>query len=134
MPLINCKIHLELEWSKDCILSNVVGASTFIIRDTKLYVPVVTLLKEDNKDFIEQQNKGFQRSIYWNDYVIKEMAENAPANNTNKTFNVDPSYQGVNRLFVMAFNALDNNATRDGHQRYYLPKIDIADYNAIIDV
>ena len=78
MPLINCKIHLELEWSKDCVLSNVAGNSTFIIRDTKLYVRVVTLSKEDNKDFIEQQNKGFQRSIYWNEYMIKEMAENAP--------------------------------------------------------
>ena len=65
--------------------------------------------------------------------MIKEMAENAPANNTYKTFNVDPSYQGVNRLFVMAFSALDNNATRNNHQRYYLPKIDISDYNAIID-
>ena len=127
MPLINCKIHLELEWSKDIIvlLYIVAGASIFIIRDTKLYVPVVTLSKEDNKDFIEQQNKGFQRSIYWN--------ENAPANNTYKTFNVDPSFQGVNRLFVMAFSALADNATRDNHQRYYLPRIDIKDYNAIID-
>ena len=43
MPLINFKIYLELEWSKDCVLSNVAGPSTFIIRDTKLYVPVVTL-------------------------------------------------------------------------------------------
>ena len=66
MPLINCKIHLELEWSKDCVFSNVAGNSKFIIRDTKLYVPVVTLSKEDNKDFIEQQNKAFQISIYWN--------------------------------------------------------------------
>ena len=133
MPLINCKIHLELEWSKDCVLSIVGGASTFIIRDTKLYVPVVTLSKEDNKDFIEQHNKGFRRSIYWNEYMIKEMAKNAPANNSYKTFNVDPSYQDLNRLFVMAFSALANNATRNNHQRYYLPKIDISDYNAIID-
>ena len=43
----------------------------FTINDTKLYVPVVTLSKEDNKDFIEQQNKGFQRSIYWNEYKTK---------------------------------------------------------------
>ena len=56
MPSINCKIHLELEWSKDCVLSNVAGNSKFIIRDTKLYVPVVTLSKENNKNFIEQQN------------------------------------------------------------------------------
>ena len=45
--------------------------AAFIINDTKLYVPVVTLPKEDNKDFIKQQNKGFQRCIYWNQYKTK---------------------------------------------------------------
>ena len=55
------------------------------------------------------------------------------ANNTYKTFNVDPSYQGVNRLFVMAFDARDNRAARNNPQRCYLPKIDISDYNTIID-
>ena len=49
---------------KKCVLSNDDGDAVFIINDTKLYVPVVTLSKENNKDFIEQQNKGFQRSIY----------------------------------------------------------------------
>ena len=64
MPLINCKIKLNLTWKKECVLSTDAGDAVFIISDTKLYVPVVTLSKEDNKDFIEQQNKGFQRSIY----------------------------------------------------------------------
>ena len=64
MPLINCKIKLNLTWEKECVLSNQAGDALFIINDTKMYVPVVTLSKEDNKDFIEQQNKGFQRSIY----------------------------------------------------------------------
>ena len=64
MPLINCKIKLNLTWKKKCVLSNQAGDAVFIITDTELYVPVVTLSKEDNKDFIEQQNKGFQRSIY----------------------------------------------------------------------
>ena len=68
MPLINCKIKLNLTWKKECVLSNQAGNAVFIINDTKMYVPVVTLSKEDNKDFIEQQNKGFQRSIYWNEY------------------------------------------------------------------
>ena len=72
MPLINCKIKLNLTWKKECVLSNQAGNAVFIINDTKLYVPVVTLSKEDNKDFIEQQNKGFQRSIYWNEYKTKE--------------------------------------------------------------
>ena len=60
MPLINYKIKLNLTWRKERVLSNQRGDALFIINDTKLYVPVVTLSKEDNKDFIEQQNKGFQ--------------------------------------------------------------------------
>ena len=53
MPLINCKIKLNLTWKKECVLSNQVGAAVFIINDTRMYVPVVTLSKEHNKDFIE---------------------------------------------------------------------------------
>ena len=64
MPLINCKIKLNLTWKKEFVLSTGDGEAVFIINDTKLYVPVVILSKDDNKDFIEQQNKGFQRSIY----------------------------------------------------------------------
>ena len=54
MPLINCKIKLNLTWKKECVLSTDAGSAVFIINDTKMYVPVVTLSKEDNKDFIEQ--------------------------------------------------------------------------------
>ena len=68
MPLINCKIKLNLTWKKECVLSTADDEAVFIINDTKMYVPVVTLSKEYNKDFIEQQSEGFQRSIYWNEY------------------------------------------------------------------
>ena len=71
MPLINCKIKLNLTSKKECELSNQAGNAVFTINGTKMYVPVVTLSKEDNKNFIEQQNKGFQRSIYWNEYKTK---------------------------------------------------------------
>ena len=54
MLLINCKIKLNLTWKNECVLSNQAGDAVFIINDTKMYVPVVTLSKEDNKDFIEQ--------------------------------------------------------------------------------
>ena len=64
-----------------------------------MYVPVVTLSKEDNKDFIEQQNNGLQRSIYWNEYKTKEINENVDAN-VFKYINLDPSFQGVNRYFL----------------------------------
>ena len=131
MPLINCKIKLNLTWKKECVLSADAGAAVFIINDTKMYVPVVSLSKEDNKDFIEQQNKGFQRSFYWNEYKTKEINENADAN-VFKYINLDPSFQGVNRLFVMAYNTGNGQPTRNGQQKY-LPRIDLEKYNVIID-
>ena len=125
MPLINCKIKLNLTWKKECVLSTGVGEAVFIINDTKLYVPVVTLSKEDNKDFIEQQNKGFQRSIYWNEYKTKEINEDADAN-VFKYINLDPS-------FVMAYNRANGQPTRNGQRKYYLQRIDLEKYNVIID-
>ena len=124
MPLINCKIKLNLRWKKECVISNQAGAAVFIINDTKMYVPVVTLSKEDKKDFTEQQNKGFQRSIYWNEYKIKEQTENADANSP-KYISLDPSFQGVNRLFIMAYNRVDGQPARNGQRKYYLPRIDL---------
>ena len=132
MPLINCKIKLNLTWEKECILSNQAGDAVFIINDTKLYVPVVTLSKEDNKDFIDQQNKGFQRSIYWNEYKTKEENEDAD-NNVFKYINLDPSFQGVNRLFVMAYSRVAGQPDRNTRQKYYLLRIDLKKYNVIID-
>ena len=128
-PLINCKIKLNLTWKKECALSNQDGNAVFIINDTKMYVPVVTLSKED--DFIEQQNKGFQRSIYWNEYKTKEINENADAI-VFKYINLDASFQGVNRLFVMAYNRENGQPARSGQQKYYLPRIDLEKYNVII--
>ena len=131
MPLNNCKIKLNLTWKKECVLSTDAGNAVFIINDTKMYVPVVTLSKEDNKDFIEQQNKGFQRSIYWNEYKTKEINENADAN-VFKYINLDPSFQGINRLFVTAYNSANGQPTRNGQRKHYLPRIDLNKY-VIID-
>ena len=133
MPLINCKVKFNLTWEKECVLSTHAGDGAFIINDTKLYVPVVTWSKEDNKDFIDQQKKGFQRSIYWNEYKTKAISEDAN-NNVFKYFNLDPSFQGVNRLFIMAYSRADNNhPTRNCQQEYYLPRIGLKRYNVIID-
>ena len=132
MPLINCKTKLNLTWKKECVLSTDDGNAVFIINDTKMYLPVVTLSKEDNKDFIELQNKGFQRSICWNEYKTKEINENADAN-VFKYINLDPSFQGVNRLFFMAYNRANGQPTRNGQRKYYLPRIDLEKYNVIID-
>ena len=80
--------------------------------------------KEDNKDFIEQQNKGCQRSIYWNEYKTKEQIENAD-NNVFKDIKLDPSFQGVNKLFLMAYSRVAGQPTRNGQRNYYLPRIDL---------
>ena len=136
MPLINCKIKLNLTWKNECVLSTDAGDAVFIINDTKMYVPVVTLSKEDNKDFIEQQNKGFQRSIYWNEYKIKEINATVDDNNSAnrvRYINLDPSFQGVNSLFVMAYNSANGQPTRNGQRKYYLPRIDLDKYNFITD-
>ena len=61
MPLINCKIKLNLTWKKECVLSTDDGNAVFIINDTKLHVPVVTLSEENNKEIIEQQNKKISK-------------------------------------------------------------------------
>ena len=89
--------------------------------------------KEDNKDFIEQKNKESQRSIYWNEYKTKEQTANADANAT-KYINLDSSFQGVNRLFLMAYSRADDNQdTRNGQRKYYLPRIDLKKCNVVID-
>ena len=132
VPLINCKIKLNLTWKKEYVLSTDAGDAVFIINDKKLYVPVVTLSKEDNKDFIEQQNKDFQRSIYWNEYKTKEKDEDGNANAV-KYINLDPSFQGVNRLFAMAYSREANQPTKNDRRKYYLPRIDLNKYNVIID-
>ena len=136
MPLINCKIKLNLTWKKECVLSTDAGDAVCIINDTKLYVPVVTLSKEDNKDFIEQQNNGFQRSIYWNEYKTKEKNETVNDNDPAtivRDITLDPSFQGVNRLFAMTYNSENGQPTRNGQQKCYFPRIDLKEYNVIID-
>ena len=88
MPLINCKIKLNLTWKKN-VYYQLLMMMLYLLLMIQNYVPVVTLSKED-KDFIEQQNKGFQRSIYWNKYKTKELTEDADAN-VFKYINLDPS-------------------------------------------
>ena len=83
------------------MLSNVAGNSTFKITNAKLYVPIVTLKTEDNAKLSKLLTEGFKRSVYWNKYnVIPEKIYNA---NENIRILVDPSWQGINRLFVLAY-------------------------------
>ena len=79
MPLVNCKIDLELTWHKDCMISRVNAAAgqvvSFMITNPKLYVPVVILSTKDNNNLATQLNDGFKRTIYWNQYFSKPFPE-----------------------------------------------------------
>ena len=68
MPLINCKIHLELHWIEDRILSSTGDSTKFKKTDAKLHVPIVTLPTKDNANLTKQLNNGFKISAYWSIY------------------------------------------------------------------
>ena len=127
MPLISCEVELILTWSKNCVITNSTGEGKFAITDTKLYVPVVTLSTQENVKLLQQIKSGFKRKITWNKYEssIKTFARKRYLN-----YFINPSFQGVNRLFVLSFG---NENDRTSHSRYYLPKVEIKDYNVMID-
>ena len=145
MPLINCKIHLELSWNNNCVMYGVdtyAGGdnvnnreTTFKITSTKLYVLVVTLSTKNNTNLTKQLNEGFKRSVYWNEYKSKIETKEADANNI-KRFPLDASFDGVNRLFVLAFDNTNNGNTkveRESHRKYFFPRVDVTNYNVLID-
>ena len=131
MQLINCKIHLELNWSKDCIMSTTVEA-TFKITNTKLYVPIVTLSSKDNAKLVKLLEDGFNRPVYCKKYQTKIEKRNIDNNNLTR-FPLDASFQGVRRLFVLVFNNTEvtitddpinntsNRVERNSYTKYFLP-------------
>ena len=127
MPLINCEINLILTWSKDCVITNSTGEGKFAITETKLYVPIVTLSTKDNEKLLQQLKSAFKKTISWNKYElsIKTFAQNRYLN-----YLINPSFQRVNRLFVLSF---ENENDRTSHLTYYLPKVEIKDYNVMTD-
>ena len=84
------------------------------IRYTKVYV--------DNEKLL-QQLKSFKRTINWNKYHSDS--------NLFLSHLVDPSFQGVNRLFVLSF---ENENGRTLYSEYHSTKVEIKDYNIKIDV
>ena len=126
MPFVNCEINLILTWSTNCVIvsTNVANPSaTFEITDKKLYAPVVTLSTQDNSKLHQQLNSGFKRIISWNKYLSKP---DLLAQNPNLNHLVESSFPGVNRLFVLAF---ENDTQRTSAKGYYLPNVEIKDYD-----
>ena len=118
MPLINCEINLTLTWSEDCAISSATGETKFRITDAKVYIPVLTLSTQDNAKLLRQLKSGFKRTINWNKYQAKVSTE---GENQFLDFLIDPSFQGVNRLFVLSFQ---NEGSEKVHTGYYNVMID----------
>ena len=130
IPLINREVNLILTWSSACVIVSTNTANQvakIVITDTKLYVPVVTLSTQENTKLLQQLKSGFKRVINWNKYLSKPVLL---GRNPNLNHLIEPSFQGVNRLFVLAF---ENDAQRTSTRRYYLLNFEIKDYNIMIN-
>ena len=145
IPLINSEINLILTWSENCVLTNkatidadpsadpAVAAinnpknATFKITNVKLYVSVVTLSTENDKTLLEQLRTRFKRTIKWNKYR-SEMTNQTQNNNLN--YLIDPTLTKVNILFFLSFG---NEDDRRSFSKYYVPNVQIKDFNVIID-
>ena len=102
-----------MKWDENCILLSEDGNSVFAVTDTKLYVLIVTLSAEDNVKLSKLLGEGFKRPIYWNQYKVipnKTYAANGYIREL-----LDSSYQGVKRLFVLAYDNA-NGITPDSHK------------------
>ena len=97
--------------------------ATFQITDTKLYVPVVTLSKENDIKLLEKLKSGFKRTIKWNKYRSQMTIQN---NNNNLNYLTDPTFANVNRLFVLSFERIEEDNIkkdyRDSFPHYYCTK------------
>ena len=111
------------------------SGATFKITDTKLYVSIVTLSKENDTNLLEQLKLGFKRTIEWNKYRSKIIIQ--PQNN-NLNYLIDPTFTNGNRLFVLSFTRIagEDNTTkdyRDSFSYYYVLNVRIRDFNVLID-
>ena len=121
IPIINCEVEFILTRSKNCTLADMTtrdGAIIpptglkFQITETKLYVPVVTLSKENDTKLLEQLKTGFKRTKKWNKYRSQMTVQ---SNNSNLNYLIDPKFTNANRLFVLSFQKIagENNTTKD---------------------
>ena len=112
------KLNLFLTWSAGCVIiyTDVVDqVPTFPIIETNFYVPVVTLSTQDNAKLLPQLKSGFKRTISSNKYLSKPELS---SQHENLNHLIEPSFQGVNRLFVLAFEHDNDNEQRISNKRY----------------
>ena len=136
MPLIICKVYLELNWVENCILSSAGDSAKFEIIDAKLHVPIVTLSTKDKANLTKQLSEGFKRSVYWNSYEARPAKVIEEGKNLYALLNA--SFQGVKRLFVLFYFAsaganADKEAGMKDNKKYFLKRGEIKNYNALTD-
>ena len=106
----------------------------FQIKDTELYAPVVTLSKENDIKDLEKLKSGFKKNIKGNKYKLQMTIQN---NNNNLHYLIDPTFTNANRLFVLSFERIEENNVkkdhRDSFSHYYVPKVQIKDFNVLIN-
>ena len=117
MPLINCEVELSLTWYESCILSSAGTAATFAITGKQL--PVVTLKTDGNVKLSKLLKERFKRLVYWNKYKITLK----DYDNEYVTERLDASFQGVSKLFVLAYARGDNVTNENSYRKYFLPKL-----------
>ena len=122
-------ICLILRTENSVVVATNVAAqiTTFSITDTKLSVTVVTLSIQNSAKLFTKLKLGFKRTINWNKYQTKVSTERI---NQYLDFLFDPSFQGINRIFVLPFEKEEH---RTIYKRYYLPTKEIENYNVTID-
>ena len=129
MPLVNFKTELSLNWIERCLLTTT-NSVIFKITDAKIYVPIVTLSAENNVKLLKLLSKGFKRTVCWNEYKVIYNKIVEIANNNEETYIrelLDTRWQGVKRLFVLAYNSKesDNKVSVDLYKKYFLPRVEI---------
>ena len=140
IPLISYEVSSELKWDKNCVITSLeqrdIGGGnrdnaptgvTLAINNCKLYVPAVTLSKDDEIKLLTNLKSGFKREIIWNKYRSQMTTE---AINNNLNILIDPTFTNVNRLFVLAYQNADD---RQSFSQFYLPNVMVKDFNVIID-
>ena len=140
MPLINCKINLIITWSAIYfiiangsanwfIIANAIDdqVSTFAITCTNLYVSVTTFSTQDNAKLLDQIKSGFNYTIKWNKY---QSIATIQSRNQYLDYLIDPIFHGVNSIFVLS---LENNVQQTSYKQYFLPTVEIKNYNVMID-
>ena len=104
--------------------------ATFKITDTKLYVPVVTLSKENDIKLLEQLKTGFKRTIKWNNYRSQMTIQ---TQNNNLNYLIDTTFANVNRLFVLSFKRNIAGDNRNSFSDSYVPNFERKDFNVLTD-